>query len=176
MEVLTSEPTEIVAGDTVVWVRSFSDYPATSGWSLSYVLRNSTTKQEIDAAPDGSGFQVALDAATTASWNPGLYEWRAYISKDAERYTVAAGSLTVRPNFAGDGQVDPRTPNQRDLDAISAVLSGRASSDVQEYTVGGRQLKKMTIAELLKLQQVYAYRVARENGTAPSFMGAGFSG
>ena len=57
---------------------------------------------------------------------------------------------------------DSRTHAQKTLDAIKAVIEKRASLDQQEYSIHGRQLKRMTIDELLKFRVVYEREVANE--------------
>lgn len=56
------------------------------------------------------------------------------------------------------------TQNRRTLNAINAVLEGKASKDVQSYQINGRQLYKIPIPELLQLQAVYTQRCLAEQG------------
>lgn len=48
------------------------------------------------------------------------------------------------------------------LDAIEAVLEGRITSDVEQYSIGGRQITKIPISELSVLRSKYKAEVARE--------------
>ena len=72
MEISLFEPRSFTAGDTVVWKRSLSDYPATASWVLSYTF-NGPDKYAATAAASGDDFLVTLLAATTAVYLPGYY-------------------------------------------------------------------------------------------------------
>jgi len=85
--VLDREPDEIVAGDTIKWKRSFSDYPA-STWTLTYALRSvatSSTAIELTATDDDDDHSVNVLAATTGAWIAGDYAWDAYVTNGTER-------------------------------------------------------------------------------------------
>ena len=175
-----------IAGDTLKWERRFPAYRAADGWQLSYVLVNDPTKITIDAScavadsehPDQ--FDVTVPAATTAAWQPGQYSWQAFVTNPTlspiERHTVGMGKILVQADFGSmsTGQ-DQRTHNQKMFDAICAVLEGRATSDVYEYTIGSRHVAKMNVTELETWKRTYAWRVARENGRAPMQWGAKFT-
>jgi hypothetical protein len=49
------------------------------------------------------------------------------------------------------------------LEAIEAVLEGRASSEVAQYEIAGRSLRYIEPAQLLKLRDRYRAEVARED-------------
>jgi hypothetical protein len=150
----TNEPDYIVAGDSPQWTRTFPDYPSTT-WTLSYVLINATNKYTFNATSSGNDYLVTLSGTTTAAWATGNYQWQAYVTSGSSRYTVASGLLEVKPNFATSSNVDIRTHAKKVLDAIEAVIEGRASKDQQEYTIGNRSLKLMPIADLIKFRDKY---------------------
>jgi hypothetical protein len=161
----TIEPQQVRAGDTLRWTRSFGDYPASDGWVLTYRLINAAQKYDIAAITDsdGRGFDVVIPAATSKTYAPGDYSWVATVTKAAtsERVTVAQGRITVLPDLAAQaGAFDPRSANQQVLDGIEAMLAGR--TDVQEYTIGTRSIKRMPITELLAWRSVYVMKVRRE--------------
>lgn len=170
------EPQQIVAGDSLSWTRSFTDYPASAGWVLAYALRNYQQKIDFSATASGDSFAIAVPAATTAAWAPGSYEWIAFVTKAAERYTVASGEIDITPNLAIDSPVDGRSHNRKVYDNICAALEGR--TDVDEYTIGGRSLRKMSIKDLLSWKSVYGTLVSREesgNSGGLTTYGARFS-
>lgn len=150
------EPSSVTAGDSIIWTKSLPDYPASSGWVLSYALRSRTTSVTITASASGINHLVSVPAATSAGWQAGLYSWQAYVSKGAERYTVATGNLLIRANLAAAGaNYDPRSHCKRVLDAIEAVIEGRASTGDQQITIDGTQLVKMTSEQLIALRSRY---------------------
>lgn len=157
----TTEPDLIVAGDTAKWLRSLDDYPANASWVLSYTLVSAANRYTFTATASGADHLVTVAAATTTSWVPGTYTWRAQVSKAGEVYTVGSGSLTVRPSFAT--ATDGRSHARRTLEAIEAVIEGRATSEVSYYMIGGRQLRYIEPAQLLALRDRYRAEVARED-------------
>lgn len=158
MTIPTNEPLELRAGDTWQWRREdLADYPAPT-WVLTYRFVNASGAFEVVAAPDGSAHAVTVAASTTAGRTAGTYAWAAQVVNGSEKHTVDQGTLKVLPNlFAGTAAAaaDLRTHARKVLEAIEAVIEGRATLDQQEYTIGGRSLKRTPIADLLKLRNFY---------------------
>ncbi len=161
----TIEPSSVNAGDTWRWTRSLADYPASAGWALSYTLINASAKITVNASASGDDHAVTVAAATTAGYAAGTYDWRARVSKASEIYTVGEGRLTVRNAFSA-ATFDARTHARKTLDAIEAVIEGRASSSTAEYTIAGRSLKHIPVADLLALRDKYRAEVLREDAAA----------
>lgn len=164
------EPTSVIAGDTVKWTKSLPDYPASDGWSLAYTFINAAGKFPVAASADGDDFTVSVPPVTTTDWIPGDYDWRAQVSKAGEVYTVATGRTTVKPSFSA-ATLDGRSSARKMLDAIEAVLENRASSEVAEYQINGRQLKYTSIPDLLKLRDRLRAEVRREENALRSAQG-----
>lgn len=165
-DIPTAVPASVNAGDTIQWTRSISDYPASSGWALSYVLINAAGKISISGSASGADFAVTVAAATSALWTPGTYDWREQVSKAGEVFTTGSGRITVAPSFATNATLDSRSAARRALEAIEAVLEGRASSAVAEYEIAGRRVKHIPVSELLVLRDRYAGMVAKEDAAA----------
>ena len=161
----TIEPSSVNAGDTWRWTRSLADYPASAGWALSYTLINASAKITVNASASGDDHAVTVAAATTAGYAAGTYDWRARVSRAGEVYTVGEGRLTVRNAFSA-ATFDARTHARKTLDAIEAVIEGRASSSTAEYTIAGRSLKHIPVADLLALRDKYRAEVLREDAAA----------
>lgn len=161
MTVPTTEPTQLVAGDTWTWDRALADYPAPT-WSLTYVFVNATQRFTIDSAASGTAHRMSLTAAQSSTKIAGDYTWVLFAKSSGQRYQVATGRMTILPNFEADRPFDTRGHARRTLDAIEAVLENRASLDQQAYTINGRSLTRMPIADLLRLRDTYRAEVARE--------------
>ena len=153
-----------------------TDLPATSTvfWVLTAVIANLPTRQFIPAQPappalaalpvaaDGT---VALDVPTsvTLTWAPGRYEWVLLaVDVSGNRTELAQGKMTVQPDLAGATPADPRSPNEKLLANIKALIDGKALDDVAMYKIGSRELTKMPILELLKWKAIVAGDVRRE--------------
>ena len=163
------EPARIVAGDTAKWLKSLADYPATAGWVLTYTLVNSAQRYTFSASASGPDFLVSVPATTTAAWVAGSYAWRAQVAYGGEVFTVGEGRVDVAA--ASGSVVDSRTQARRTLEAVEAMLEGRATSAVAEYTVAGRQLKYIAVPDLLALRDRLRIDVAREDNAARAAAG-----
>lgn len=162
----TIEPGSIAAGDTLAFTRELADYPASAGWVLSYALRGLAGAINFTASASGAIHAVTVAASVTATWPAGRYLWSAYVSKAGERYEVGTGQLVVRPNLAAAASLDTRGHARKVLDAIEAVLEGRATRDQEEYSIGDRSLKRTPLADLVMLRQRYRAEVNREEEAA----------
>lgn len=170
----TTEPARINAGNTAKWLKSLAEYPASAGWVLGYELVNAQARIEFSSSASGDDHLVNVDAATTASWTPGSYEWRALASLSGEVYTVASGRMEIAPAFGA--AVDARSQLRRTLEAIEATLEGRASSATAEYQIAGRSLKYIPISDLLALRDRYRRDLKAEDDAASVAAGMGARG
>lgn len=155
---------EIIAGDTLDFTTSVSDYPPSDGYTLSYRLipRTSGTAIEFDATEDDGDYRVEVGPSTTADWAAGEYSWVCYVSKAGVRYTVDSGLVTILPDPAVIAAYDSRSHARVTLDAIEAIIENRATLDQQEYSIAGRSLKRMTVEELLMFRDRYRAQVYAE--------------
>ena len=173
----TSEPAELRAGDTWTWTKTLADYPASTPWTLKYRFKNAAGGFEITATADGDGYSVSVAAATTAAYAAGVYSWMAWVEGgSSEKYTVDTGTLTIDPDFrsgTSTAAYDNRSHARTVLDAIEAVIEGRATKDQEEYEIAGRRLKRTPIASLLKMRQHYNSEVATEEAREAMANGIG---
>lgn len=166
------EPTNILAGETLNWRRSFAKYPASAGWTLKYVLNSPTGRIVVtpaDVTADGDVFVVAIPSSETQNWNPGTYQILGVVQlaaadpNPAQRFTVALGQIVVGVDILDSTQPqDTRSQNEIDLANIDLMLSGRAGDGVQEYTINGRMLRRYSLADLRALRSDFASRVRQE--------------
>jgi hypothetical protein len=166
----------VYAGDTVKFRNTFPDYSAADGWTLSYVFRNQDSAADltaIDVSGAGTEYTVTIPKTATAKWKPGKYKWLAYITKSPERFTIARGDIEVLPDPGSGKAADERTQSERMLELLRGALEASAGNDVVEYTISGRVVRRDR-SEVLKMEKEYAWRVARERGTAPTYYGVAF--
>lgn len=151
----TVEPDQIISGDSVAWLKSLADYPASAGWALSYALRG-PAQIDLTTTPDGDGHLVSVGSAVTATWTAGFYTWTLFASLWSDRYTVAQGNVEILadPVSVAVG-TDQRPHCKRVLDAIEALLEGKATRDQREYEIDGIRISRMEIADLLRWRTVY---------------------
>lgn len=163
----TSEPSEFTVGSLVQWKRAdlAADYPPAS-YDLIYKarLRGGNNPEISVTATNLSGvFLATLSSATTATAVPGEYYWQAEIERksDNARIKVASGQWNVLPDLDQTG-ADPRSHAEIMLDKIQSLLEGRADKDVASYSIQGRSISKMSIADLLQWRDYYRKEVNSE--------------
>ncbi len=164
--ILDNEPSSLRAGDTAVWNKDLSsDFPATGGWALTYTLTlqsDLSKRLQVAAAANGAAFLMTLTAAQTAPLTVGTYNLFGHVSKAAERYQIFAGPLEVKPDLAVLATGDSRSTVKKTLDAIEAVVLGRAAVDQMSMEIQGRRLDKTPIPDLIALRDKYKALYAQE--------------
>lgn len=166
-----TEPTSVVAGDTIAWTETLADYPAPT-WTLKYRIAKSGRAIEIVSTASGTNHAVAVTAATSAGWDPGEYQWTSYVVNGALRHTIGRGILEVKPDPAG-AAYDPRTTAQVMFDNIEAYLIDPNNLAAASYSIGGRSLSRWSRAELLVERDKLRNEVRSETAAARIAAGLG---
>lgn len=163
----TTEPSRVTAGDTIAWLKTLADYPASAGWVLAYTLINASGKITITASASGADHAVSVSAATSAGWTPGTYTWSAAASRSGERHTVGQGSIIVAPNIAAATTLDTRSAARKALDDVNASLAAYgAKAYLQSYEINGRRQAFHTPAEFMAFRSKLQAEVNREDNAA----------
>jgi len=178
MTIPTTEPTVVVAGDTLTWQRSLADYPAGT-WTLKYRLINSAGKFDITATASGTDHLVSVSSTTSANYTAGDYAWTAWVEKTGERHTVGSGTITVKPNYAAlSAGTDSRTSAARIVAQLTAAYETYTESNglVSEYEIAGRRVKYRSAAEILAQLNFWEARVIKEKKAERIAAGLGGGG
>jgi hypothetical protein len=153
-------PTEIAAGVTLEIPITLTAYPA-SGWTMTLALRGPAAI-DLTATADGDTHVIGAGAATTAAWLPGRYWWTLRVSDGTDTIEVDSGQTTIRGDLTAEGAgYDGRGHVEKVLDAIEAVIEGRASQDQERYRINNRELQRTPIADLIKLRETYRAELRR---------------
>jgi hypothetical protein len=168
-------PLQHIAGDSFTATLTGADYSAADAWVASLLLIG-PQRVTLSSSASGTDHAVAAEAAVTAVWAPGEYALRVLYTKAAERHSVDAGRLTVRPDPSATTTtaVALKSPAQRTLDALEAAYAAYLASGqfhVGEYTVLGRAVKYRSLHELIKALGLARRDVASE--TAANMLMAG---
>jgi hypothetical protein len=160
----TEEPTEFVSGDLVMWRRT--DLTAyVSGYALSYSFRPAAggALQTVAATVSGTEFRVS----TSPAWAAGIWYWQAHLvrTSDSARIQIGDGQVNVLPALSTTA-TDTRSHAVKMLSGIELLMEGKATSDVLNYTIGGRQINKMSPEELIKWRSYYRNEVRAEQDEA----------
>jgi len=114
----------------------------------------------VEGSESDDAFQVDLPALDAGTW-----WWQVKVTDGTNTYYPASGDISVDANlFDQSGEYDGRNNARKALDAIDAVLGGKATQDQQSYTIKGRSLTRYTVADLLKLRTSFVVKVNREKG------------
>ena len=164
-------------GDTLTYRTVIDGRSAADGWvmTLRLVLRSGTGAITVTGAADTedpTAHRITATAATTAAWAAGTFSWHEWVEKAGAKHAVASGSavLVADPRTA-TGTLDIRTPAAVALDAVRALLQGKATTGQAQYSINNRSLQSYSITELIALEDKLARDVARENNAAAMLAG-----
>jgi len=160
---------KLTLGDTFSWKVSLQDYPSGAGWVLNYCLKgvgqapftiNST------ANTDQISHDIKLIPADQTGLVAGKYKIQISItSSTSERTSLGVYDLELLPDLSTtDASYDPRSFNERALEAIEQVLFNAASRDYLETVFKDNTVKFKSNAELLSLRNEFRRLVADEKG------------
>jgi hypothetical protein len=176
----SGEPETIYAGNTLTFDHEDAAY-SVSDWTLNYVaVKQSAGFSFAVLSGAGFAFSASVKASDTVSWVAGTYRWTAYASHNSngERHEVARGTWQVEPDYATlvAAGYDFRSHVKKVLDAIEAVIEGRATQDQMSYSIGGRSLAKTPIPDLITLRDKYRIGYANELKAERIALGLGHKG
>lgn len=164
-----TEPESIVAGSYTAWRREL-DYDGdvfTIKYRLTPVAGGSVITVTGSTA-DGAIWVFEAASSVTTSWRHGAYRWDMLVVRDSdgESTIIHTGVVQVFATTA-----DRRTHAEIMVAKIESLLSGRADSDVENYSIKNRSLTKMSVSELMKWRDYYQAEVARTGGSISSRSG-----
>lgn len=146
----TTEPAELIAGDTIEWKRSLSDYKASAGWTLKYALRGASNINLISTA-SGDDHLINILAATSANYTAGTYAWAAYVEKGSERRTIDKGHLEIKADLStATTYIDRLRQLEADIVAINQFLG--SNYKYSSYSIAGRSMSSHSITDLFLLR------------------------
>ena len=166
-------PDLIYAGDTVIFdVPAFKDAIGTSidsgTYTLNWYARTNTASEgaTITGVAEGDGWRITVPSATTAGFDAGLWTWQAIATYSSTQYTAGRGQFTVKAtaSYSGTpGAFDDRSRAEIDLSYVEAAIRTLSQGGmVQEYSIGGRSLRRYKMTELLELRSTLQNEVAME--------------
>lgn len=159
-------PAQITKGDSISWLDDASvdnlRNPISPGvWTLKYKISGQSSFKEVTATVEGSQWKSSLTATETDALTAGQYYWQAIATKDTDVVTLGRGKLTILPNLTATG--DNRSQVKKDLDAVQeamrAIVTGGA---VLKYAINGRQVEKMSMDDLIRLESKLKIDLKRE--------------
>jgi len=166
-------PDLIYAGDTVIFdVPAFKDAIGTTIDSGTYTLtwyartNTSTEGATIVGVAEGDGWRITVPSSTTTGFIADTWTWQAIATYGSVQYTAGRGQFTVKATAGYSGTpsaFDDRSRAEIDLEKVDAAIRTLASGGmVQEYSIGGRSLRRYKMTELLELRSTLQNEVAME--------------
>lgn len=153
---------QLIAGDTWDWTLNLQDYdPAV--YTLKYFLRGPNTL-DIVATASGTAFNAKTLSAATAVLSAGIYAWSMCVFDASNNRTeLDRGQVEVLADIAGEtAGLENRSWVKVSLDAVRAVLTGRASRVEKQYMINGREVQLLSPQELIALEGYLSSRYRRE--------------
>lgn len=162
-------PSIITAGDSISWLDdptsdNLGNAVDSGSWTLKYDFRQASVTLSVTATASGSGWKTSLSATQSATFAAGVAYFQAYATKASERVTLGSGQVTFLKNLAASTTpYEGRSQAQQDLDAVQAAMRSMYSGGaVQEYSIGGRSVRKIALTELITMESQLKVQVARE--------------
>jgi len=163
----TTEPHKLVVGDFVQWKRTdlVDDYPVATH-SAEIVARSTqagSTEFKIAATENADYYLFSAASSVTENYTAGHYHWQLDITETSSgnRIVVDNGTFDVIEDLDVNG-ADPRSHAEIMVTKIESILSGKADSDVSNYSINGRSLTKFSFAELMEARESYRAEYQRE--------------
>lgn len=180
-------PKLVYAGDTVIFdVPAFTNSVGTQIDSGTYTLKwyaRTNVNHEgatITGTAEGDGWRITVPSSTTTGFDAGTWTWQAVATYSSEQYTAGRGQFTVKATAVYSdqpGAFDDRSRAEVDLEKVeTAIRTLAAGGMVQEYTIGGRNLKRYKMGELLQLRDNLKAEVDRERRAEKVRQGLGNPG
>ena len=173
-DILSKEPTEFRAGDTISWKRSLDDYKASDSWVLNYAFRGAAGTIDVTATADSDDHLVSIAPSTSAAYSAGIYDVIGYVTKGSDRYTVFSSRIEILVDLATAGSsYDGRSHVKKTLDAIEAVLENRATKEILKSTIEGVEIERISHEELLRFRAKYLQWYQQEEAAERLKQGTG---
>ena len=125
------------------------------------VPANSILVVRFSAPNPANAAVVSMPAGTHSSLTLTAHSLCSVGSHTGTLFTNATLVETGRV-YVGAGITAELSENEATLQAIDAVLAGKASDDIQSYTVAGRAVAKMSTDDLIRLRSRFELLVKSE--------------
>lgn len=152
MEKLTEIPTHFVISDSLVIELDRSDYPA-ADYSLQLVFISPSHKQAVDSVSTGSTHLLTVD---TSGFSSGRVDYQLRVKgPDSFKQVIESGVLIAKTDLFAVETFDGRSHVKKVLDALEAVIEGRASKTVLSKNFDGFEEQHLTHDELIRQRDIY---------------------
>lgn len=169
----TSPPAEITIGTTLEWEKEFADFPADE-WTVTYYFRGAGPGFNAVGETNNGAHAFSVGADVTSDMLVGRYDYQAFATRDSEKHLVDEGISAAKASLEAldaEDTYDARSRNRKILDALQALMEGKATLDQQKYMIATgvpgfssqREVERIDLTALVAAIQYYARLVAGEN-------------
>lgn len=153
-------PSTLRAGDTwEIEIPEDSDYPNSE--YIPHLRFAGNDAFTLDGAINN--LTVAVTAANSAPYQPGIYTITLYWTKNTEVHTTLETQIEILRNLITTAAgFDSRSHVRKVRDALQATIEGRATKAQTALSIGGRSLEMLSPAELRVEWQHYNRLVEQE--------------
>lgn len=161
-------PGTLTAGDSYTWKddSTLDELGNTidSSWTLKYIIKQAAVSLTLTASTDAPGWSTTISKTQSETFAAGKAYWQAYAEKGSDRKTLGRGEITFLVDITTvSGSFDGRSQAKKDLDAVQLAMRGIFTDGIAEYTIMGRQLKKIPLDQLITMESKLKFEVSLEN-------------
>jgi hypothetical protein len=151
VDVVEQIPSELIAGDSWIFSRDYSDFPRPTWTAIAYFEKADETFNVASTASSTAQL-FTITAATSATYSAGRYRVRIRVTDGSSTLTAESAWVVVQLDPAQAGNQDPRSWARRTLDAVEAFLEGNASTAQASMSIAGRSISRWSLSELMQLR------------------------
>jgi hypothetical protein len=146
------DPVTIIKGSYIAWRRAITLDPLLYSLKYTFIPKIAGTSRVVTGAAAGAYWAFFVLGSTSNAWAEGAYNFDVSIVRlsDNEASVIASGGVNV---FAAAS--DRRSHAEIMVAKIESIMSGKADSDVESYTIAGRSISKMSPSDLMKWRDYY---------------------
>lgn len=157
---VNTTPTEIFAGTSVDWDFSPTHTPGDDFTSVINIAGPTNFLAITATEADDLSVHFRLAPEDTADFPVGAYQYQIMSSDGTDTYLEAQGQILINALIGEAG--DFRSVAKKIIDAIDALILGRADTDQMSYQIGNRALSRIPLPDLKLIRREYAYIYAAQ--------------
>lgn len=172
-------PLSLVAGTTWKFTAGFTDFPPVDGWAVTFQLVGRASGALASTPrPTTADYLVTIDTTASAAFLAGAYHWTAIATLAGESYVAASGTVDITASPTLTALSDARSFAALTLEKVEAEIGARFGTNSsplgaahESYTIGGRNITKISIADLqvMRARLIGEVEKERNGGSLPPF-------
>jgi hypothetical protein len=151
------EPSLIMVGDTGSW--TISDDYSPVDYTLAYAFVQDGIVRQLSGVFTNGLWTFTATNAFSSQFVAGQVTADLVVTRISDGARVTVRSIVV--DFFSTS-ADRRSHARIMVEKIESILSGRADSDVESYTIKSRSITKMSVKELTQWREYYLVEAGRE--------------